>query len=36
VGFEPRTGDAEALAAAHKAELSSVAATVKAAGIKAE
>jgi tripartite-type tricarboxylate transporter receptor subunit TctC len=36
VGFEPRTGDAEALAAAHRAELSSVAATVKAAGIKAE
>lgn len=36
VGFEPRTGDAEALGAAHRAEMSSVAATVKAAGIKAE
>lgn len=36
VGFEPRTGDPEALAATHRAEMAAVAATVKAAGIKAE
>ncbi len=36
IGFEPRPGDAEALAALHRDELKSVAATVKAAGIKAE
>jgi len=36
IGFEPRPGDADALAALHRAELKSVAATVKAAGIKAE
>lgn len=35
-GFDPRPGDAEALAALHRAELNTVAATVKAAGIKAE
>lgn len=36
IGFEPRTADADALAAAHRAEMTAVAATVKAAGIKAE
>lgn len=36
IGFEPRPGNADALAALHRAELKSVAATVKAAGIKAE
>lgn len=36
IGFEPRPGEADALAALHRAELKSVAATVKAAGIKAE
>ena len=36
IGFDPRPGDAEALAALHRAELKTVAATVKAAGIKAE
>jgi tripartite-type tricarboxylate transporter receptor subunit TctC len=36
IGFDPRPGNAEALAAVHSAEMSAVAATVKAAGIKAE
>ena len=36
IGFDPRPGDAEALAALHRTELSTVGATVKAAGIKAE
>lgn len=36
IGFDPRPGDAESLAAVHRAEMASVAATVKAAGIKAE
>lgn len=36
IGFDPRPGDAETLAAVHRAEMISVAATVKAAGIKAE
>jgi hypothetical protein len=36
IGFDPRPSDAETLAAVHRAELTSVAATVKAAGIKAE
>jgi tripartite-type tricarboxylate transporter receptor subunit TctC len=36
IGFDPRPGNAEALAAVHRAEMSAVAATVKAAGIKAE
>ncbi len=36
IGFDPRPGNAETLAAVHRAELTSVAATVKAAGIKAE
>lgn len=36
VGFDPRPGNAESLAAIHRAEMASVAATVKAAGIKAE
>jgi len=36
IGFDPRPGNAESLAAVHRAEMASVAATVKAAGIKAE
>ncbi|MCW5656905.1 MAG: tripartite tricarboxylate transporter substrate binding protein [Burkholderiaceae bacterium] len=36
IGFDPRPGDAEALAALQRAELTTVGATVKAAGIKAE
>ncbi len=36
IGFDPRPGNAETLATVHRAELTSVAATVKAAGIKAE
>ncbi|MCM3562721.1 Bug family tripartite tricarboxylate transporter substrate binding protein [Hydrogenophaga intermedia] len=36
IGFDPRPGNAESLAAAHRAEMASVAATVKTAGIKAE
>ncbi len=36
IGFDPRPGSAETLAAVHRAEMISVAATVKAAGIKAE
>jgi tripartite-type tricarboxylate transporter receptor subunit TctC len=36
IGFEPRPGDADALAALHRVELKTVAGTVKAAGIKAE
>jgi tripartite-type tricarboxylate transporter receptor subunit TctC len=36
LGFDPRPGDAQSLAAVHRAEMASVAATVKAAGIKAE
>jgi tripartite-type tricarboxylate transporter receptor subunit TctC len=36
IGFEPRPGDAETLAALHRAELQTVGATVKADGIKAE
>lgn len=36
IGFDPRPGTAESLAAVHRAEMASVAATVKAAGIKAE
>lgn len=35
IGFDPRPGNAETLATVHRAELTSVAATVKAAGIKA-
>lgn len=34
--FDPRPGNAESLTAVHRAEMASVAATVKAAGIKAE
>jgi len=36
IGFDPRPGNAESLAAVHRAEMASVAATVKGAGIKAE
>lgn len=36
IGFDPRPGNAESLAAVHRAEMAAVAATVKAAGIKAE
>lgn len=36
IGFDPRPGNAESLAAVHREEMASVAATVKAAGIKAE
>jgi tripartite-type tricarboxylate transporter receptor subunit TctC len=36
IGFDPRPADAEALTALHRAELNTVGATVKAAGIKAE
>ena len=36
IGFDPRPGDAEALAELHRAEMKSVAATVKAADIKPE
>ena len=36
IGFAPLPGDPEALAATHRAEMASVAAAVKAAGIKAE
>jgi len=36
IGFDPRPADGEALGALHRAEMSSVAATVKAAGIKPE
>jgi tripartite-type tricarboxylate transporter receptor subunit TctC len=36
IGFEPRPADGEALHVLHRAEMSSVAATVKAAGIKPE
>jgi len=36
IGFGPQPGDAEALAATHRAEMASVAAAVKAAGIKVE
>ncbi|MES3013841.1 MAG: tripartite tricarboxylate transporter substrate binding protein [Pseudomonadota bacterium] len=36
IGFEPRPADAEALHVLHRAEMASVAATVKAAGIKPE
>lgn len=36
IGFDPRPGNAESLTAVHRAEMASVAATVKAAGIKAE
>lgn len=36
ITFAPLAGDAEALAATHRAEMASVAAAVKAAGIKAE
>ncbi len=36
IGFDPRPGDADALAALHRSELSTLSATVKAAGIKAE
>jgi tripartite-type tricarboxylate transporter receptor subunit TctC len=36
INWEPRPGDAEALRELHRAELKTVEATVKAAGIKAE
>ena len=36
IGFDPRPGNAESLAAIHREEMATVAATVKAAGIKAE
>ncbi|MBI5720875.1 MAG: tripartite tricarboxylate transporter substrate binding protein [Burkholderiales bacterium] len=36
ISWEPRPGDAEVLAELHRAELKTVAATVKAAGLKAE
>ena len=36
ISWEPRPGDAEALAELHRTELKTVEATVKAAGIKAE
>ncbi|KPU99478.1 hypothetical protein APR50_32895 [Variovorax paradoxus] len=36
ISWEPRPGDAEALAEIHRAEMKAIAATVKAAGIKAE
>ena len=36
ISWEPRPGDAEALAEVHRAEMKTIAATVKAAGIKAE
>lgn len=36
VGFDPRPGDAEALSALHRAEMTKVGNVVKAAGIKAE
>lgn len=36
ISWDPRPGDAEALAEVHRNELKTVAATIKAAGIKAE
>jgi len=36
IGFVPRTAEADALAATHRAEMATVAATVRAAGIKSE
>lgn len=36
IGFEPRPGDAEAMASVHRTELAKVGQVVKAAGIKAE